>query len=105
MTDSVVELRTAVARLRDDKNCSGFGVDSNSRELLDMIRVLLRARAPLADWLEHEISRYDLAAGIQETDGSHRVALEVARAVNGPAQPGHALGGLIIDHQRPILPA
>jgi hypothetical protein len=105
MTTAIAELEAAVTRLRDDRNCSGYRVDCNSRELLDMIRVLLRSRASLADWLEHEITRYDPAAGIQETDGSHRVALAVARAVNGPAQPGHALGGLIVDHQRPILPA
>lgn len=94
------ELRAAVDRLRDDRNCSGYSVDCDSSELLDMIRVLLRARAPLADWLEHEITRYDPAAGIQESDGSHRVALAAARAVNAEARPGYALGGLIVDHAK-----
>jgi hypothetical protein len=42
---------------------------------------------PVADWLEHEITRYDPEAGIQETDGSHRVALAVARAVLGEEAP------------------
>lgn len=97
MTSPTEELRAAAARLRDDRNCDGFRVDCNSRELLDMIRVLLRAREPLAAWLEHEITRYDPGAGIQVTDHSHEIALAVARAINAAAEPGPVRGGTILD--------
>jgi hypothetical protein len=53
----------------------------------DVTGPLVGLAGPVADWLEHEITRYDPAAGIQETDGSHRVALAVARAVLGEEAP------------------
>jgi hypothetical protein len=97
VTTPIDELRAAAARLRDDRNCNNFRVDCNSRELLDMIRVLLRAREPLAAWLEHEITRYDPAADIQVADHSHEIALAVARAINAAAEPGPVRGGAILD--------
>ncbi|MHC3474656.1 hypothetical protein ACYF6T_39005 [Streptomyces sp. 7R007] len=93
----IEELRAAAARLRDDRNCDGFRVDCNSRELLEMIRVLLRAREPLAAWLEHETTRYDPAATIQVTDRSHEIALAVARAINAAVDPGPGRDGHIED--------
>ncbi|MEI5520705.1 hypothetical protein WB388_08830 [Streptomyces brasiliscabiei] len=97
MSTPIEELRAAAARLRDNRNCDGHRVDCNSRELLEMIRVLLRAREPLAAWLEHEITRYDPAADIQVTDRSHEIALTVARAINGAAEPGPGGDGRIAD--------
>jgi hypothetical protein len=43
---------------------------------------LIRARLPLADWLDLAAADYDPAADIQETDHGHDVALAVARAIN-----------------------
>lgn len=94
---AIEELRAAAARLRDEQNCDGFTVDCNSRELLDMIRVLLRAREPLAAWLEHEATRYDPEATVQVTDRSHEIAIAVARAINATAEPGPMRGGPILD--------
>lgn len=86
------ELRTAAARLRDTRNCDGVYVDCDSRELLDMIRVLLRAREPLAQLLE--VHRQQVAdRGMYDV-----TVLDIARAINAPAAPGHVLGGAMLDH-------
>lgn len=85
------ELRDAAVRLRDTRNCDGYNVDSSSRELLDMIRVLLRAREPLAQMLESQ-------AEITGVRGMYDVhAVDIARAVNAAAEAGRMLGGSILD--------
>lgn len=97
------ELRTAAARLRDDRNCDGFRVDCNSRELLDMIRVLLRAREPLAEFLENEASVAEdirrQSPDLTEDQLAAVVhgAVSIARTVNAAAQPGPVRGGAILD--------
>ena len=73
------ELRTAAATLRDDRNCDGYTADSNSRELLAMIRILLNARAALADWLDSWTGIDLYEAGPLPEDARH--ALAVARAI------------------------
>ncbi|MFD4258197.1 hypothetical protein ACFWR9_11340 [Streptomyces sp. NPDC058534] len=75
------ELRTAAARLRDDSSTKGR-VDSDSRELLETIRILLRAREPLARWLEEQ-AQYVARSGMYDV-----LAVDVARAVNGTDEPG-----------------
>lgn len=107
---AVDEIRQAVARLRDTEGVDGHLLDSDSRELLDMVRVLLRAREPLADLLDAAAVDMEMCDRINSrdphNDGKTRVmhhpmasaALAVARAVNGQAQPGYARGGLIADH-------
>lgn len=97
------ELTTAVTRLRDDHNCDNQRVDSTSRELLGMISALLRAREPLAAWLEGELHRWDPEADIQSWDHSHERALAVARAINAPARPGTLQGGPIVDKLAALL--
>ncbi|MFF3848007.1 hypothetical protein [Streptomyces sp. NPDC002328] len=87
------ELRAAAARLRDNRNCDGRRVDCDSRELLEMIRVLLRAREALADWLD---SAAEVAMHIAPI-GPDRHALAVARAINGAAEPGPGRDGHIED--------
>ncbi|MFJ2477081.1 hypothetical protein ACIOWI_29600 [Streptomyces sp. NPDC087659] len=85
------ELRTAAARLRDTRNCDGFNVDSDSRELLDMIRVLLRTRESLAQLLEFHAQQY-ADRGMYDV-----TVLDIARAINAAAAPGYVLGGVILD--------
>lgn len=108
MSPAVEELRAAAKRLRDTRNCDGHNVDSNSRELLDMIRVLLRAREPLAKWLEDAATIHlpDNECGYCDPRRNRLdlpcPALAVARAVNAAAAPGPVLGGQIIDHADPV---
>jgi hypothetical protein len=99
----IEQLRAAAARLRDNRNCDGFLVDCNSRELLDMIRVLLRAREPLAEFLETEA---DVAQDIRRQSPDltdDQVAayvqgpLDIARAVNAASEPGPEQDGHIED--------
>lgn len=89
--DLEAELRTAAARLRDDRNCDGFRVDCDSRELLEMIRILLRAREPLARWLE-EHAQYVASSGMYDV-----LAVDVARAINDTGEPGRGEDGHIED--------
>lgn len=91
--DLEAELRTAGARLRDDRNCDGFRVDCDSRELLEMIRILLRAREPLARWLE-EHAQYVVNSGMYDV-----LAVDVARAINGTGEPGRGEDGHIEDRR------
>lgn len=92
----VAELRQAATRLRDDRNCTGYNVDCNSRELLDMIRVLLRAREPLAKLLDEVADSCEQEGGIVE-DSTTDEAVTLARAINAAPVPGHVLGGPILD--------
>ncbi|MFJ8348940.1 hypothetical protein ACIQ9J_21780 [Streptomyces sp. NPDC094153] len=85
------ELRTAAARLRDDRNLDGYRVDSGSRELLEMIRILLRLREPIARWLEEQ-AQYVAARGMYDV-----LALDVARAINNAGEPGRGQDGHIED--------
>lgn len=94
------ELRTAAARLNDTHNCDGYSVDSDSRELLDMIRVLLRTREPIAKLLTEVAESVEQDGGIIQ-NATDDGALTVARAVNATATPGPILGGQIIDWQDP----
>ena len=97
------ELRAAAARLRDNRNCTGFRIDCNSRELLEMIRVLLGAREPLVRWLEDAavIHLPDNECGYCNGDRNQLKApcpaLAVARAINGDADPGPGGDGHIED--------
>ncbi|WND33995.1 hypothetical protein RI578_06665 [Streptomyces sp. BB1-1-1] len=86
------ELRTAAARLRDDRGTRGR-VDSNSRELLETIRVLLAAREPLARWLEEQ-AQYVARSGMYDV-----LAVDVARVINGTGEPGPGQDGHIEDRR------
>lgn len=104
MTAPIVEeLRTAAVRLREDRNCNGHRVDCNSRELLEMIRVLLRAREPLAVWLEDAATIHlpDNECGYCDPQRNPtRVpcpALAVARAINTATEPGPGRDGHVED--------
>ncbi|MGW1001758.1 hypothetical protein [Streptomyces sp. NPDC002520] len=90
-TSLETELRTAAARLRDDRNLNGHRVDSGSRELLEMIRILLRLREPLARWLEEQ-AQYVAARGMYDV-----LAVDVARVVNAVTEPGRGQDGHIAD--------
>lgn len=112
------ELRSAAARLRDDRNCDNQDLHSESSELLAMVAVLLRAREPLAAWLERAAKHYEgavTAATQVWGDVEHPRAVEfidtgiglsgafpVAAAVNGPQRPGPVQGGPIVDHRDPV---
>lgn len=73
------ELRTAARTLRSS---AFIGV----RYSTSTVAALLRARSPLAKWLDLAATEYDPEAEVQETDRSHEAALAVARAING-SQP------------------
>ncbi|WP_435251681.1 hypothetical protein [Streptomyces tendae] len=91
------ELRTAAARLRDQRGTKGR-VDSDSRELLEMIRILLALREPLARWLEEQ-AQYVAASGMYDV-----LAVDVARVINGTGEPGPGQDGHITDrHSGPGL--
>ena len=90
-TDLENELRTAAARLRDDRNIDGHRVDCDSRELLEMIRLLLRVREPLARWLDQQ-RRYVATRGAYDV-----LAVDVARAVNNLVEPERGQDGHIED--------
>jgi len=101
MSTPAEELRTAATKLRDDRNCDGYTVDSNSRELLAMIRMLLNARTTLADWLEAESA--DPVTVVHnpmcpDPACTINAALAVARAINGQTRPERAAAGAIVDH-------
>lgn len=84
------ELRTAAARLRDDCGTNGR-VDSNSRELLEILRILLRLREPIAQWLGEQ-AQYVAASGMYDV-----LAVDVARVINGTGEPGPGQDGHIED--------
>ena len=89
-TDLETELRTAAGRLRDGSALKGR-VDSDSRELLEIIRILLRLPEPLARWLDEQ-ARYVARSGMYDV-----LAVDVARAVNGTSEPGLGEDGHIAD--------
>lgn len=86
------ELRAAAARLRDDRGTRGR-VDSDSRELLETIRILLTVREPLARWLEEQ-AEFAARSGMYEV-----LAVDIARAVNGTREPGPGQDGHIEDRR------
>jgi hypothetical protein len=90
------ELRAAAARLNDTRNCDNHTVDSDSHELLDLLRVLLRAREPLARLLAEVADSVEQDDGIIQ-DATSEDALTIARAINAGAAPGPVLGGTIAD--------
>lgn len=90
-TDLEAELRTAAARLRDDRNLNGHSVDCQSRKLLEMIRLLLRTREPLAALLEAQ-AEYVAASGMYDV-----LAVDIARAVNAATEPHPGQDGHIAD--------
>ncbi|MFI5973570.1 hypothetical protein [Streptomyces sp. NPDC051452] len=102
-TNPAEELRAAAARLRDDRNCDGFLVDCNSRELLEMIRVLLGAREPLIRWLEDAAVIHLPDSECGYCDSRRNLfnlpcpALAVARAISGLTDPGRGRSGHIED--------
>ncbi|MEV4033432.1 hypothetical protein [Streptomyces umbrinus] len=85
------ELRAAAARLRDNRNQSGYRVDCDSRELLDTIRILLRLREPLAQWLDQQ-AQYVADSGMYDV-----LAVDVACAVNNTGEPGRGQDCHIAD--------
>lgn len=89
-TDLEAELRTAAARLRDGSTIKGR-VDSDSRELLEVLRILLRLPEPLARWLEEQ-AQYVATHGMYDV-----LAVDVARAVNATGEPSHGEDGHIVD--------
>lgn len=103
MSTPTEELRAAAARLRDNKNCDGFGVNCASRELLAMIRVLLRAREPLIGWLEDAATVHLPDSECGYCNGQRNPlklpcpSLAVSRAINGAAEPGPGGDGRIED--------
>ncbi|HEY6116453.1 MAG TPA: hypothetical protein VI172_10880 [Candidatus Dormibacteraeota bacterium] len=103
MSAPTEELRAAAARLRDNRNCEGFLVDCNSRELLEMIRVLLRTREPLIRWLEDAATLHLPDSECGYCDGQRNPlklpcpALAAARAINGATVPSPGGDGRIDD--------
>lgn len=103
MSTPTAELRAAAARLRDNRNCDGYLVDCNSRELLEMLRILLAAREPLIRWLEDAATLHLPDSECGYCDGQRNPlelpcpALTVARAINGTADPGPGQDGHIED--------
>lgn len=103
MTTATAELRAAARRLRDNQNCEGFRVDCNSRELLDMIRTLLRAREPLILWLEDSAIVHLPAGECGYCNGGRNrlnlpcPPLAVARAINAAGEPSPGQDGHIAD--------
>jgi len=99
------ELRAAAVRLRDNRNCEGFLVDCNSRELLEMIRVLLRAREPLIGWLEDAATVHLPDSECGYCNGQRNPlklpcpSLAVSRAINGAAESGPGGDGRIDDRR------
>lgn len=72
------ELRTAARTLRSS---AFIGV----RYSTSTVAALLRARGPLANWLDLAANEYAPDSDVQETDRNHEAALDVARAINGTA--------------------
>lgn len=103
MSTPVEELRAAAARLRDNRNCEGFSVDCGSRELLEMIRILLAAREPFIRWLEDAATLHLPDSECGYCDGRRNLlrlpcpALAVARAINATGEPGPGQSGHIED--------
>ncbi|MGW0582404.1 hypothetical protein ACWD25_42225 [Streptomyces sp. NPDC002920] len=103
MSTPTEELRAAAARLRDDRNITGYLVDCNSRELLEMIRTLLAAREPLIRWLEDAATVHLPVSECGYCDGQRNrldlpcPPLAVARAINGATEPGAGRDGHIDD--------
>ncbi len=104
------ELRTAAAKLRASDHHGSIEGETTNPALIQLIGNLLRAREPLATWLEEtaDISRqhereldysnepdtsYCLDCLDEECDGLRmvRAALDVARAINGT--PANAATG------------
>lgn len=102
-TTPTEELRAAAARLRDNRNCEGYRVDCDSRELLEMLRVLLAAREPLIRWLEDSAVLHLPDSECGYCDGPRNPlrlpcpALAVARAINATGEPGRGQDGHIED--------
>ncbi|MGW6292452.1 hypothetical protein [Streptomyces sp. NPDC055058] len=84
------ELRTAATRLRDEGSAKGH-VNSNSRELLETIRILLRLRGPIARWLEEQ-AEYVARSGMYDV-----LAVDVARLINSVGEPARGDDGHIED--------
>lgn len=84
------ELRTAAERLRASQDVKGR-IESDRRELLELLRVLLRLREPLALLLDCQ-ARYAATSGMYDV-----LAVDVARAVNDTAEPGRGVDGHIED--------
>ncbi|WP_329214896.1 hypothetical protein OG352_05465 [Streptomyces sp. NBC_01485] len=103
MSTPTEELRTAAARLRNNTNCDGHLVDCNSRELLEMLRILLAAREPLLRWLEDAATLHLPVSECGYCDGRRNPlklpcpALAAARAINGVTEPGPGQDGRIED--------
>ncbi|MFF0597867.1 hypothetical protein [Streptomyces antibioticus] len=99
------ELRAAAARLRDDRNITAGSVDSDSRELLEMIRLLLGAREPLIRLLEDQATVHlpdnecGWCAGPRNPLGLPCPALAVARALNSTVEPARGAAGHIEDRR------
>lgn len=99
------ELRAAAARLRDDRNVTTGSVDSDSRELLEMIRLLLGAREPLIRLLEDAAilhlpdSECGWCNGVRNPLELPCPALSVARALNSTVEPARGADGYIEDRR------
>ncbi|SMF86688.1 hypothetical protein [Streptomyces sp. Amel2xC10] len=99
------ELRAAAARLRDDRNTTTGSVDSDSRELLEMIRLLLGVREPLIRLLEDEATLHlpDNECGwCNDARNPLKLpcpALAVARTINSTVEPGRGAAGYIEDRR------
>ncbi|WP_416976674.1 hypothetical protein [Streptomyces sp. T028] len=103
MSTPTEELRAAAGRLRDNRNCEGYLVDCDSRELLEMVRILLGAREPLIRWLEDAATIHLPDSECGYCDGQRNPlklpcpALVVARAINTASNPGPGQDGHIED--------
>jgi len=99
----VEEIRAAAARLRDTRGCDNHRLDSDSRELLALVRVLLQAREPLVPWLDDAATVHarDSECGYcmpgRNPLGLPCPALATARAINATPAPGPLRGGQITD--------
>lgn len=86
------ELRAAAERLRASQDVKGR-IDSDSRELLELVRGLLRLREPLANLLDCQ-ARYVATSGMYDV-----LAVDIARAVNDTFEPGPGQDGHITDRR------
>ncbi|MFJ2004760.1 hypothetical protein [Streptomyces chartreusis] len=84
------ELRAAAERQRRANAVKGR-IDSDSRDLLEVLRVLLRLPEPLARWLDEQ-AQHVARSGMYDV-----LAVDVARAINGISEPGRGEDGHITD--------
>ncbi|WP_369043443.1 hypothetical protein [Streptomyces sp. Midd1] len=105
MPTTVEDLDAAIAVLRNTAGAETGRLDSDNKELLALVAVLLRTREPLASWLESEAARLRATAhpGWHEHLADHPRAVASAVLATSKRRPGAAEPGPIIDNARAEL--